>query len=78
MRFDLRPVNREGSYQGETKRIPTTSNNSDSLLNTQYTVGDWRNLGEMKLNEPGRQKLGRSKPCVQVQHAKLYSDRLQA
>ena len=30
----LRPVNREGSYQGETKCIPTTSKISDSLFNT--------------------------------------------
>ena len=30
--FDaLRPVNREGSYQGETRCIPTTSKNADSL-----------------------------------------------
>ena len=28
----LRPVNRKGSYQGETKRIPTTSKNSDSHI----------------------------------------------
>ena len=72
----LHPVNREGSYQGETKCIPTTS--SDSLFNTHSTVEDWRNLGKMKLNEPGRQKLGRQKPCKQAQHAKLHSDLLQA
>ena len=29
----LRPVNCKGSYQGETKCIPTASTNSDSLLN---------------------------------------------
>ena len=49
----LRTVNHEGSYQGETKRVPTTSKNSDSQLNAHSTVEDWRNLGEkMKLNEP--------------------------
>ena len=32
---------------------------SDSLLNTHSIVEDWRNFGEMKLNELGRQKLGR-------------------
>ena len=30
----------------------------------------------MKLDEPGRQKLDRQKPCKEAQHAKLYSDRL--
>ena len=29
-----------------------------------------------KLKEPGRQKLGRSKPCKQTQHAKQFSDLL--
>ena len=28
----------------------------------------------MKLNESGRQKLGRQKSCQQAQHAALYSD----
>ena len=37
-----------------------------------------RNLGKMKLNELGRQKLCRKKPRQQAQHAKLYSDLLQA
>ena len=58
----LRPVNREGSYEGETKCIPTTRAHSDSQLSTHSgisTVEDWRNVGKMKLNEPGRQKLGR-------------------
>ena len=54
---DLRPVNREGSYQGETKSIPITSIHFDSLLNTHSTVEGWRNVGKMKLNQPGRQKL---------------------
>ena len=30
----------------------------------------------MKLNKPGRQKLGRQKPCKQAEHANLYSDLL--
>ena len=61
----LRPVtlNHEGSYQGETKLNvflwPTISKNSDSLRNTHCSVEDWIQLGEMKLNEPGNQKLGR-------------------
>ena len=46
------------------------SKNSDSQLTTHPAVADWRNLGKMKLNEPGRQK----RPCKQAQHAKLYSD----
>ena len=54
------------------------SKNSDSQLDTHSTVEDWKNWGEMKLNEPGRQTLGRYKPCRQEQHAKLYSDLLQA
>ena len=44
---------------GETKCIPTTSKNSESLFNTHSTVDDRINLENMKLNEPGRQKLGR-------------------
>ena len=32
------------------------------------------NLEKMKLNERGRQTLGRQKPCKQAQHAKLYFD----
>ena len=49
----LRPVNRERSYQGETKCIPTTSKILIDYLNTYSTVEGWRNLGKMKLNEPG-------------------------
>ena len=53
--------------------------NSDSLFDTHSMVEDWSNFGEMKLNEPGRQKLGTlMDPCKHVQHAKLYSDLLQA
>ena len=44
---------------GGKKCIPTESKHSDSLLNTHSNVEDLRNLGGMKLNEPGRQKLGR-------------------
>ena len=67
----LRPVNREGPYQGETTCISTiiiissiiiiiatTSTNCGSLFNAHSTVEDWGNLQKMKLNEPGRQKLG--------------------
>ena len=52
----LRPVNGGGSYQGVgTKCIPITSKNYDSLFYTHSTtVKDWRNLGEIKLNESGR------------------------
>ena len=32
---------------------------SDSILNTHFTVEGWRYLEKMKLNEPGKQKLGR-------------------
>ena len=45
--------------KAKQKCIPTTSTNSDPPLNTHSTVEDLRNLGEMKVNEPGRQKLGR-------------------
>ena len=52
----LRPVNREGSYQDETKCNPTTNENSDSLFSTDSTIEDWRNWEKMQLNEPGRQR----------------------
>ena len=48
---------------------------------TTYSIVEGlRNLVEMKLNEPGRQRLGRWKPDWQSQHAKLalYSDLLLA
>ena len=65
--YVLRPVSREGSYQGETKCIPTNSNNYDSLLNnTHSTVDDWRNLDKMKLNEPGRQRLARHSLMIEA------------
>ena len=48
------------------------------LLITHSTFEDWRYLGRMMLNEPGRKKLGWSKPCKQTLHAKHYSDLLQA
>ena len=44
------------SCHGEAKCTPTTSKNSDSLLNTHSTIEEWRNLGKMKMNELGRQK----------------------
>ena len=50
-------------------------NNSDSQLNTHSTAENWKKLAKMKLNEPGKQKLGSyMKRCRQEQHAKLYSD----
>ena len=82
MIFHALAVNREGSYWGETKRIPTTGTNSDSLLNTHSTVEDLENIVKMKLNELGRQKLTRHRSPVSVSthsiHIKLYSDLLQA
>ena len=33
-----------------------------------HTVEDREEMGKMKLNEPGRQKLRRQKPCKQAQH----------
>ena len=54
----------KGLFQGETKCISSTSKHSDSLLNTYSTVEDWRNLGKMNLNEPGRQKLWRKDKYV--------------
>ena len=42
----LSPVNRQGSYQGETKCIPTTSKHSDLLLDADSTLEDWKKLGE--------------------------------
>ena len=77
----VRPVNREGLYQGETKCIPARSTHSDLQLNSIYNplLKICRTSEKMKLNEPGRQKLGRyGKPCKQAQHTKLYSDLLQA
>ena len=53
----LRSVNRERSYQGQTKCIPTTSKNSDSLFSTHSTVEGWRHLEKMKLNEQTQQTL---------------------
>ena len=44
---------------GKRNLFLPTGTNSGSLLYTNSTVEDWRNLGKMKLNEPGRQKLGR-------------------
>ena len=35
-----------------------------SLMHTHSIVGDWRNLGKMNLNEPGRQKLGRYRKAL--------------
>ena len=46
-------------FAQSTACIPTTSKNFDSLLNTHSIVEDCRHLGKMKLNEPGRQKLGK-------------------
>ena len=38
----------KGHIRAKQKCIPTTSKNYDSLLNTQATVEDWINLGEME------------------------------
>ena len=60
--------------------LPQVQNNSDSLLNTHSTVEDWRNLGEwggggrggVKLNQPGRQKLGRYRSPVSRHSMQSY------
>ena len=52
------PVNHEGSYQDETKCIPTTSKILILYLKHILPLKIWRNLDKMKLNEPRRQKLG--------------------
>ena len=39
--------------------------------NTHSKVEGWRHLAQMKLNEPGRQKIGRQKSFQQAKHAKL-------
>ena len=61
MFYTQSPSKGRGSYQYETKCIPTTSEHSDSLFNTHSTVESWRNLEKMKLNEPWK------KLCKQVQ-----------
>ena len=66
------------SYLGETERIAYHKSNSNARFMTHFTVEDQRSLGKMKLNVFGRQKLGSSKPCQKAQHAKLYSELLQA
>ena len=48
-----------GAKQNVAYNSTTTSKHSDSLLTTRSTVEDWRHVGKVKLNEPGRQKLGR-------------------
>ena len=42
----LRPVNRDGSYQGEIKCILTTSTHFGSLLNTHSTIEDLQKFGD--------------------------------
>ena len=56
----LRPARREVLHQGETTCISATRTNSDSPLkfNTHSPVENWINLEKIKLNEPGKQKLG--------------------
>ena len=46
----------QSTEKGETKCIPTTSKNSDSLFKTNSTVEDNRISEKMKLNELGGQK----------------------
>ena len=65
----LRPVNYEGSYEGENKCIATYKYNSNSRFTTHPTVENQRSWGgggggekfgkKLKLNDSGRQKLGR-------------------
>ena len=42
---------------------------SDSLFNKHSTTEDWRKFGKIKLNQPGMQKVGRSKTGKQAQEA---------
>ena len=67
----LCPVNRQGSYQGETKCIAATGQILIHYLPRIPLLGLEGSLGETKLTESGRQKLSSQKPCQQVQHAKL-------
>ena len=53
----IRPVNREVSYQGETKCTVTTST---ILIRCVHCSGWDKFGGEIKSNEPVRQKLGSS------------------
>ena len=55
----LRPVNREGLYEGETKCIPTTSKILIHYLKHIPPLKIWRNLEKLTVNELRRQKLGR-------------------
>ena len=45
-----RPVNREGSYQSETKFIQSSRTKSESLLNAQSIFEDSKHFGKLKLN----------------------------
>ena len=49
--------------------FPTTSKNYDALLNTHFTIED---LEKLKLNEPGRQKLGRHSSPVSRHSIQSY------
>ena len=69
-----------GSYQGERKCIPTTSKNSDSLLNTHSAGEDLKKKGGNEVERAGKAAtISRyKKTCKQTWHAKLHSDILQA
>ena len=62
----------EGSYQGETKCIPTTSKILIHYLKHIPLLKIWRNLENMKLNELGRQKLGRYRSPVSIHDIQSY------
>ena len=74
----LRPVNSHIRVKQKINVFQPQVKILMSLLNTHSTVGDWRNLGKMKLNELGRHKLARQQPCIQQAQLTLYSDLLQA
>ena len=46
--------------------------NYDSLFNTHSTGDDWKNVEKMKVNEPGRQKLGIGRSPVSRQSMQSY------
>ena len=72
----LRPVHREGSYQGETKCIPTTTQGKTVIHNLIHNppLRIWRKFGNLKkkFNEPGRQKVGRCRSPVRRHSMQSY------
>ena len=57
---------RRGFTSEENKIYSCHKHNPGSRFKAQPIVDDQRSLGKMKLNEPGRQKLGSQKPCQQA------------